>query len=556
MVWTEIRGVIKGQLDEDWHRCAPYPQEKIGRAASFLEKDGWLRRDDENKKSLLLNGTVRELRKRYRSNPPKYGSQELYQVLNYFESVDCDMPSMGEKAYLHLSDEASTVQLHENLRSVYWQIFQLYQQYLEAYRLFDGNDLVLRTLKQGNLQQYDLVVVDEVQDYTELQIYLAHCLCLDRSGILYVGDGNQNVNPTLFRTDHLRRLYRNSGHDLREIFLHKNYRSPDTVIRATNALADLRSRTIATQHQEQELDETAIRLGTAPYRLACNPENLRKTLKQLSAFPSTALLVPDNATKEKLISMAGPTDTPFIYTVSEIKGMEYKYVMCYNLVSRYHDIWKEMLSRERKSGRTGERYYFNLLYVAMTRSQRHLGFMDEQIIPGLEETLRLEQITDWDEDALHYADMQDTPAGWFLQARQSEEQGRYEDAIRFYSRANADSTYIRRCEAKQCLESKDYEGAFRLALLSGNENVIGEAATSVYLEQTTSPLRTLSLYFCDAEASEKERMVEQLPAAINQSFSDRTEKERDTIRQVLTLRVEEMISAKADAVTNWILERM
>ena len=560
-VWTEIRGVIKGQLDEDWHRTQPFPQDKTGRVAAYLVNNGWIKRNETDSKKLELNGTPEQLREKQKKNPPAHGSEELKQLISYFESIDTDMDSIGKDTYLNLRDEDSTVLTKEKMREIYWQIFEMYQKYLSENGLFDCNDLALRTIKHGALPDYQFIVVDEVQDYTELQIYLAHLLC-GRQAILYVGDGNQNVNPTLFRADHLRRLYRRTKNELKEIYLQKNYRSPDTVIRATNKLAELRSQTIATQHQEQETAETAIRVGTRPYRLPYNDKNLRNTLSYLSKFPSTALLVPNIITRDKLIKIFeednGEYNTPFIYTVSEIKGMEYRYVVCYNLISEYADRWKEIFARAKKSYQTGERYYFNLLYVAMTRSQRHLGFIDEDIHPKLDEILNLEQLNVWDEDKLHYVEMQDTPAGWLLQAKQSEEQGRYKDAILFYQRAHASSQYIRRCEAKQQKDESDYRSAFRSALLSGDKALIEELSEDVYVtsDEENDPLWQLSCFLGNYESEKREKMISKLPKAINDSFAAYSDDDKDAVRKLLIYQLDEMVGEKTGNLENWILERM
>ena len=419
-VWTEIRGVIKGQLDHDWQPYAP-------------------------------------------------------------NSTD-----MGKDAYIRLPAECSTLGLRQ--RELVWNIYEQYRSFLKQYHYLDDNDLARETLrllteKPGSVKKYDLIVVDEVQDYTEVQICLLSRLADRPDRIVFAGDANQNVNPSLFQEEKLQRLFFDGKKTrLKTVSLTGNYRCPKQTVDVANALSALRRETVARGKDEREQDETSLRDGTEPYRLVYSEENMKSLAAEMMKFPGTAFLVPDEMTKNEVIKrFIGKEEyeragTPFVHTVAEVKGMEYTYVVCCNLFGKHIDKWNEILSPEHRKKQTGERFYFNLPYAAMTRTRQHLCFADEQLHDSLEERLGLRLIRKFDADRLHFRTLSSESAGWEQDARNYEKNGKYREAIAYYKKAEAGFRDIRRCEAKLHFEEGDFPAAIRLALVAGDEDTVRECA--------------------------------------------------------------------------------
>lgn len=486
--WTEIRGIIKGQLDHEWRRTNPLSQNDFprGTAISELIKQGWFIRYPKDPTKLMLTMSVEKTKERLKKavELDETSQKAIKFATDYFSGVDAKIPDIGKDAYLSLSAENTT--LSQDQRKILWKVYEEhYSKYLIKNGYLDDNDLARHTLsllkeKPDCVQKFGLVVVDEIQDYTELQIFLLHSLSANGRHIIFAGDANQNVNPSLFREEKLKRLYSVPNRDstaLKIVYLTGNYRCPKETVRVTNALSDVRRKVIAKGKDEREQDETSGREGTQPYRLVCSDANIRGILAEMMQYPRTAFLVPDEMSKDKIISMIGKekyksNGVPFVHTVAEIKGMEYAYVVCFNLFGQYISTWNSILSPEHKKKNTGERYFFNLPYVAMTRTQQHLCVIDCALNPILEETLSLPAVTDFDPEALYFNTLEKDSSAWIKAAKESEEKGHYRDAVDLYVKAGASFKDIRRCKAKLYAEENSYPLAVQNAFVAGDMSCI------------------------------------------------------------------------------------
>jgi hypothetical protein len=112
----------------------------------------------------------------------------------------------------------------ENIRRFYGNM----QSYIEYCQGMSENDLVRFMFQRpwAEMPQYDFLVVDEVQDYTELQIFLLRNMCKAQDRLIFAGDGNQIINPTLFRESRLQMLFKTptGGTNLRLVHLIQNFR--------------------------------------------------------------------------------------------------------------------------------------------------------------------------------------------------------------------------------------------------------------------------------------------------------------------------------------------
>lgn len=103
--------------------------------------------------------------------------------------------------YLDLARTGRGTPLQENHRRAVWDLYERYEDELQARRTRDFNDLLSRALElveSGRARSdYRAVVIDEAQDLTEVGVRLAHALAGrdQRDGLFLVGDGQQSVYP-------------------------------------------------------------------------------------------------------------------------------------------------------------------------------------------------------------------------------------------------------------------------------------------------------------------------------------------------------------------------
>ena len=558
--WTEIRGIIKGQLDHNWRRCSALSQNKIPGVSdiSHLVKIGLFERTGKDKTKVLIPN-IEKVLSAIKSDDFQTSDEEkkaLEYAIKYFTSLDIELEDMGEDAYYALSIENST--LSKEKRKIAWEVYEVYKNYLIQNQMFDDNDLARMTISKlrhfVNKEGFGLIVVDEVQDYTELQIYLLHSLSNNGKLIIYSGDANQNVNPTLFQEEKLQRLYRNNKGvtELKTIFLTSNYRCPKQTVNVTNELAKLRRELIARGKAEREIDEQSLREGTAPFRLKYTKENVKKFLLELMKFPRIAFLVADEASKREMIQLMGEdvynkNGVSFIHTVSEIKGMEYAYVVCFNLFGKYMDIWNMMLSKTHQKKNTGERYFFNLPYVAMTRTQQHLCVIDKEENPILNERLKIQVLSEFDLNEMHLRSLDSGADAWIRAARECEKNGLYKDAYENYKKAGASYKDIRRCEAKVYGEIGDYPNAIRCALIARDKQSIIEYSRQLEHNDSARRLVNAIMNFSYDERIKVNELVEKIYGKENYSADEITE-----VRLFCIQQLDELLNFFLDQSEDWI----
>lgn len=474
-IWTEIRGTIKGYMGRQWIRTAPMNQSSFKGSIESLVAKGYFVRERDDKRKITLADSVTSTVNKCNLDEGLTASEKsnIKIACEHFSKFDGTIISLTKEQYNSLDEEDSTIE--RTKRETVWAVFEAYQEWMESNGLFDENDLVLKVIKHcgTDMPECNLAVVDEVQDYTELQIFLLCKLVTASNGkIIFAGDVNQNVNPTYFSEDHLKLLFTNDDgkSSLNIEHLTANFRCSQQIVNVANSISRMRRQSIAAHGLQNESDEHARRDGVKPYRLQNSSSNIKQLLDTMMAYPRVALLVPDLATKNNLIDIIGAeryerdSVAHFIFTVNEIKGMEYAYVVCYNLSSFYKDIWEQILNSRVAKRQTKYRYYFNLLYVATTRAEKYLCFIDDKLVEKLEAGLNLENISRFDAAGLYFTSLSNTSEEQLRQAKEFFDSGHYEDALHIYSRVGqAEDMY--KCKLRIAEEQHAYEEALKYHML-------------------------------------------------------------------------------------------
>ncbi|MGL4998846.1 MAG: UvrD-helicase domain-containing protein [Cetobacterium sp.] len=270
--------------------------------------------------------------------------------------------------YLSLSSKYSTLDNHS--RNFIYEVCQKYNRWLNSNNLFDLNDLSI-SLIQKNIK-FDYLIVDEVQDLTEVQIFSLISLIDNKEHTFLAGDIHQMINATFFNFERIKNLfYSKYNKKVNLKVLSKNYRSCKKIVDLANYFAELRSRYIGNLGSDDYKEVAIQKDGTV--NLTCvNFELLEKAQNN----PNSAIIVPNIDVKTSLLERLNNKHR--VFTISEIKGLEYKNIICYNLSSNYSEQWGKIFS---KATKYDQRYrkYFNIFYVGVTRAQEKLIIMEEKI---------------------------------------------------------------------------------------------------------------------------------------------------------------------------------
>jgi len=383
-----------------------------------------------------------------------------------------DTPLILLEIYLSLDDEDCIFNKDERLKI--YKIAEQYQAWLDKENKFDENDLarmMLIMLQENKLQPcYDYIMVDEVQDLSEMQIYLLLSLKRNQANYnnyFFSGDIHQMINPTYFSFSRLRMPFHYQQVDKDLQVLEKNYRSQEHIVSLSNKMGELCKTYIGAKD-----NFSAIPLqkpGSLPFWLLPSADNRQQlfSILQRSDRKYAIIVVPNEAEKQRIKEEMGTDER--IFTVQEIKGLEYDYVVCVNMLTPFLNEWQDIIEgRGKKNAKY--RYYFNIFYVALTRAKRNLCIYEEDMDHPL-----LHQIQDFmqqrvffdprDMDLIRHASQLEV----LQDARNQERLGNYGQAMESYAECH-DQIGVLRCEGKILQDKGVYFEAVKCFLAAGEND--------------------------------------------------------------------------------------
>lgn len=295
-----------------------------------------------------------------------------YSEIKYLEEKS--QVKMDLDKYLNVSKKYSN--FSEEEKNNIYKLTDAYDRWLISNGYLDNNDVArLKIVNYKNDSQYDWVIVDEVQDLSEVEIYMISKLVKNDGHVVWAGDINQTIVPTFFNYGRVKNLYYTYNKQLEDFTLNKNYRATKEIISLINDITDVKTKVIG--KSSYDYYEEGIRNGNKPMIIKYNDEELDKLMNNIQDKHYCAVIVANEKEKEKLINKY-PSIESRIFLIYEIKGLEYKNILCYNVLSAYSDIWKSILSAKYKRNNR-MKYYFNILYVAISRAKNSLYFYEENL---------------------------------------------------------------------------------------------------------------------------------------------------------------------------------
>lgn len=254
-----------------------------------------------------------------------------------------------------------------------------YYKHLKERGLKDNNIASRELLEIAHDFEYSLSIIDEVQDYTQINLNLFKKLSLK---VFAVGDALQMINPAYFNFGYLKNLLYDEG--LTDIATLKfNYRNTAKIEKIISALTKVNREEFGTHNfivegesVDSGLDTTAIYLKAKDFA----------TRVASSGYDNFTFVVSDSKEKESLKKIIKNQE---VLTVSEIKGLERPTVVAYNILSANIDKW-QALARQKVNHKSADensvyRYYYNLFYVALSRAKQNILVVENEHVSRFEE---------------------------------------------------------------------------------------------------------------------------------------------------------------------------
>ena len=395
-----------------------------GRAVAYRDFDRWFGRH-------VHSGRLRD-------------SHKLFEEFNgVITGCRVDGPCLSKEDYLGLGVRRSIFLSDE--RSEVYDVFARYREWIETDGFYDLNMAAYAALPRV-AAKYDFVVVDEVQDLTNVQLCLALKSLRMAGDFVLCGDSNQIVHPNFFSWANVKTLFYEKNvagqGDLMRV-LNTNYRNSPQVTDMANRLLLVKTARFGSVDRESN------------YLVRCNSENAGaveflpdddKTKRELNEktrrSARCAVMVmrsEDKAQAQRFFQ------TPLLFSIQEAKGLEYENIILFNFVSGNAEEFDEITDGVSASDLAGElkyarakdktdkaleayKFYINALYVAMTRAVRNLYIIESKPSHRLLRLLGLVGV----KDGIKLAEQKSSTQEWQEEARKLELQGKQEqaDAIR------------------------------------------------------------------------------------------------------------------------------
>ncbi len=353
--------------------------------------------------------------------------------------VDITKPYLSLEDYVGLGVKQS-IFLDEE-RNLVYDIFLKYLEFLKERNLYDTN--ILAYEYQSKLEQkYDYVVIDEIQDLTNMQINLILKQLKDPTKFLLCGDSNQIVHPNFFSWAHLKTMFFKSNIKTKaEIIriLQSNYRNSPEIIEMANKLLLIKNLRFGSIDKESNYLVNSVReKGGKIEFLSDNKKNNKKLNDQTKMSTHFAVIVPRDEDKKRAAKVF---KTPLLFSIHEAKGLEYDNIILYNFISNNDNDYKEIVgdiklsdlesnlnySRAKdKTDKSSEvyKFYINSFYVAITRAVKNIYLVESKKTHPLLNLLGLtNQI-----NSTSATKEESTFEEWLEEARKLELQGKFEQA--------------------------------------------------------------------------------------------------------------------------------
>lgn len=291
--------------------------------------------------------------------------------------------------------------------------------------------------------QYKRIIVDEAQDFSHLQLEMLARLAENKQ-ICYCEDYRQSLSDNKSKLPFLKGLLYSWNKPINHITLNTSYRAPKAVIELVNKLSALKS--FVTDEGQPDMVTPSEDTLEGTVRWFTNlTEQEELILRKAATSPDFAIIT----TMENIPKAKETYQTDLVFTIEQIKGLQYKYILADGLfddvlfkqadklINQYSpDITKKSGHRPKKDqGHAQFGPPFCRMYTAWTRTTDTLYIKETQPLPNimahLKTTLPPEQIKPLE---IVSTTSEDHSAEWHKQVKIQMTIGNFEIARNIYIR--------------------------------------------------------------------------------------------------------------------------
>jgi hypothetical protein len=322
-----------------------------------------------------------------------------------------------------------------------YSFFEKYLQFLKVSNLYDINIISHQWLPLVK-PIYDFIIVDEVQDFTTVQLHLILKSLKKPENFILCGDSNQIVHPNFFSWSSVKSYLFKSELKGKEInILKTNYRNAPAVTDLANKLLKIKTSRFGSIDKESAylVNSISKKNGEVVF-LQTNDKvkaDLNQNTKGSTKFAVIVMRNEDKAEARKIFK------TPLLFSIHEAKGLEYDNIILMNFISKNHREFREItdgvdpsdisdaqgIKFSRGKDKTDKsldvyKFYINSLYVAITRAVENLYLLEAS---PKHEILKLLDLVET-RDKVGVKEQKSSLDDWKQEANKLEKQGKKEQA--------------------------------------------------------------------------------------------------------------------------------
>ncbi|WP_277468818.1 MULTISPECIES: UvrD-helicase domain-containing protein [unclassified Paenibacillus] len=253
-----------------------------------------------------------------------------------------------------------------------YHIASRYEIWLKLHEYYDYNDLVYLALQKESVHVYSNIVFDEIQELTARQLEYLMRITSNKQNLLMLGDIHQVTDQYMFNLPFLKNKLYAENYILKENYIYKNYRSGDQTVHWTNELKNIKFNLLSHEKEEFRIPDESVRKGSKPNVYHGEIDSLA-LFSQIEQDADSIVVVGDSVQKQKLED----NGLKRIFTIEETRGLEYKTVYGFNLLSNFNVLWRQLFQSGQRAHYVYSTY-FNLIYLAVTRSKETLYFIESE----------------------------------------------------------------------------------------------------------------------------------------------------------------------------------
>lgn len=287
------------------------------------------------------------------------------------------MSGYSEAQYKNLGKRQS-IFIEPKQRNWLWQAYQDYQLALQA-----KNQIHPAFAFLGVEKKYAFIAVDEAQDFSHLQLKQLFKLAQNEE-IMYCIDSNQSIDDDLSKRSFMETL----SAKMKSVELPGSYRCPKLVVAFANQVLAIKYMLTGGASDKKEITEIGTQYSQEE-GIVDWPQPAESVITQIAEVTRVrsdwAVITDENYVEETKQIF----DTELVFTVKDIKGLEYATVVVYRLLEsdifyqankllpdENNEIAGNIIHRA-KAGESNPEYApsFNQLFTAMTRTIGRLIFL-------------------------------------------------------------------------------------------------------------------------------------------------------------------------------------